>query len=102
MREVRRVDERAADRVGDVLRARDLRGRDGRLDRGLDGRDILAARGANEDDVRKAGLVGEPLQLLERQVDVGALAAERRADEPDDGERRAVQVEPTCNECFAA
>ena len=32
-------------------------------------------------------LVRERLQLLQRQVDVGALAAERRADEPDDRER---------------
>ena len=38
-------------------------------------------------------LARELLQLLERQVDVGALAAERRADEPDDRERRPVQVE---------
>ena len=31
--------------------------------------------------------------MLQRQVDVGGLAAERRADDPDDRERRAVQVE---------
>ena len=30
---------------------------------------------------------------VQRQVDVGALASERRADDPDHGERRAVQVE---------
>ena len=52
-----------------------------------------AVRRADEHDVREALLARERLQLLQRQVDVGALAAERRADETDDGERRAVQVE---------
>ena len=50
-------------------------------------------RGADEHDVGEALLVRERLQLLQRQVDVGGLTAERRADEPDDRERRAVQVE---------
>ena len=94
VREVRRVDERAADLVGDVLRARDLRLRQRCLD-------LLLARcatssstrRAHEHDVREALLVRERLQLLQRQVDVGALTAERRADETDDRERRAVQVE---------
>ena len=44
------------------------------------------------------------LELRQREVDVRALAAERRVDETDDLERGAVQVEgePTVNECFAA
>ena len=48
VREVRRVDERAADLVGDVLRARDLRVRIELLDLLLDGADRRAARGADE------------------------------------------------------
>ena len=36
---------------------------------------------------------GELLELRERQVDVDALAAERRVDESDDRERRPVQVQ---------
>src|SRR6185295_17441024 len=63
------------------------------LDRLLHLADGGAVGRPHEHDVREAGLAGELLQLLEREVDVGALSAERRADETDDGERGAVQVE---------
>ena len=93
LREVRGVDERAADLVGDLLRARDLSLRQRRLDRLLHLADRRARRGSNEDDVGEPLLARELLQLLERQVDIGALTTERRTDEPDDRERRAVQIE---------
>src|SRR5262249_29663066 len=93
VREVRRVDERAADLVGDLLLARDLRVRVLRLDRLLHGGDRVAVLRANEHDVREAGLRRELLQPGDGDVDVGALAAERRPDETDDRELRAVEFE---------
>ena len=80
-------------RAGDLLRARDLGLRVRRLDALLDGADRGAVVGAHQHDVDEVLLVGELLELRERQVDVDALAAERRVDEPDDRERRAVQIE---------
>ena len=91
--EVGGVDERAADRAGDLLRARDLGLRVRGLDALLDGADRGAVVGAHEHDVDQVLLVRELLQLRQRQVDVDALAAERRIDEPDDGELRAVQIQ---------
>ena len=87
------VDERAADRAGDLLRARDLGLFVRRLDPLLDGGDGGAVVGADEHDVDEVLLARELLELRERQVDVDALAAERRVDEADDRERRPVQVE---------
>ncbi len=90
---VRRVHERAADLVGDVLRARDLRVRVELLDLLLDVADRGAARGADEHDVRHPLLARERLQLGKRDVDVGRLPAERRLDDADDRELRLVQIE---------
>ena len=88
LREVRGVDERAADRVGDLLRARDLGPRIERLDLLLHLADGGAVLGADEQDVDGALLAREHLQLRQRDVDVGRLTAERGADEADDRERR--------------
>ena len=93
MREVGRVDERAGDAVGDVAGARDLGARERGLDVLLHARDVVAAVGPDEDDVDLPLLGGELLELRERHVDVRGLAAERRAHEPDDGERRPVEVD---------
>ena len=82
VREVGCVDERAADRPRDLLRARDLR----LLVRGLDAllhrRDGGAVVGADEDDVDEILLAGELLQLCERagrRRRPGRRAAGRRA-----------------------
>ena len=64
------VDERAADLVGDLLRARDLRLRQRRLDLLLHLRDRRAVRGADEHDVREA--------LSASQASAAASAAGRR------------------------
>ena len=93
LREARGVDERPADRVGDLLRARDLRPRVERLDLLLHVADRRSVLGANEEDVDGALLAREHLQLRQRDVDVRGLAAERRPHEADDGERGAVEVE---------
>ena len=64
-----------------------------RLDLLLHLADGGAVLGPDEQDVDGALLAREHLELRQRDVDVGRLAAERRPDEPDDGERRAVEVE---------
>ena len=87
------VDERAADRVGDLLRARDLRVRVERLDLLLHVADRGAARRRGRARRWRALLAREHLELGERDVDVGRLAAERRPDEADDGEVGPVEVE---------
>ena len=86
LREARCVDERAADRVGDLLGARDLRPRVERLDLLLHVADRRSVLGPHEEDVDGALLAREHLELRQGDVDVGRLAAERRPDEADDGE----------------
>ena len=91
--EARGIDERAADRVGDLLGARDLRPRVERLDLLLHVADRCPVLGPDEEDVDGALLAREHLELRQGDVDVGRLAAERRPHEADDGERGAVEVE---------
>ena len=91
--EVRRVDERAADLVGDLLRARHVRRGELRLDPVLGRAHGRAVVGAHEHDVDQVLLAGKLLQLAQREVDVRPLAAERRVDQADDREARAVQVQ---------
>src|SRR5439155_13919896 len=81
------------DPVGDLLRARHLGALELALDRRLHTGDGGAVARADERDVDRAGEPGELLELRQREVDVRRLAAERRLYEPDDAERRAVQIE---------
>src|SRR6266542_3166588 len=92
-REVLRVDERTGDAVGEILRRRDRRAAETLLDLGGDGADLAPARGPHLDRVDAADAVGELLQAHQIDVQVGRLAADRHAREPDHLERLAAQLD---------
>ena len=93
LREARRVDERAADRVGDLLRARDLRPRVERLDLLLHIADRCPVLGADEEDVDGALLAREHLELRQRRCRRRPSGRQRRPHEADHREVGAVEVE---------
>src|SRR5207244_4512462 len=85
-----RIAQAAGDLRGQGLRRYDLRAGEQLLDLLRDRVDVGRAARLDQDLRYAAGLARHLLQRGQREVDVRGAARQRRVDEPDDRERRAV------------
>src|SRR5439155_18021764 len=86
VREVLRVDERAGDAIGEILRGRHGRACEPLPDVPRERAHLLRALRAHVHGVDPAGPPGQRLQLRELDVDVRGLPAERCLRQTDDSE----------------